>query len=171
MLILNFADDKETCEIIFATNIKKKINAPELQNTSQGTKHKGMHCIENYFPSDRNSHNQQCNNCKMYFMHGNNYSVHTQQCTIKLCVICNKTFTTQSNFKKHLRTCPPKRHMCPNCPKSYARKTDRDRHVRTHMPLQKTFVCHLCACEFLTGRQLQLHIEQIHSSLNYADTN
>ena len=52
----------------------------------------------------------------------------------------------------------------------FARKTtlesqDTDKHMKTHAPVRNIFTCHWCGCQCLTGKQLDLHIEQKHANL------
>ena len=37
--------------------------------------------------------------------------------------------------------------------------------MKTHAPIRNTFTCHWCAYQFLTGKQLELHIEQKHGDI------
>ena len=81
------------------------------------------------------------------------------------CLICKKTFFSDRTFQKHKCNCPPKRYPCPICKKDYSRKLDTDKHMKTHVPIRDTFTCHWCGCQCLTGKQLDLHIEQRHGNL------
>ena len=93
------------------------------------------------------------------------YKKHVQHCSKYKCNICKKTFLSKSTFQKHFRNCPPKRYPCRICHKDYSRKSDTDKHMKTHAAVQKPFTCHWCACQCLTGKQLQLHIEQKHGDV------
>ena len=44
----------------------------------------------------------------------------------------------------------------------YSQQSDVHKHMKTHAPIRSTFTCHWCACQLLTGKQLELHIEQKH---------
>ena len=90
---------------------------------------------------------------------------HMENCSKCKCVICKKTFFSDRTFQKHKRNCPPKRYPCPICKKDYSRKSDTDKHMKTHAPVRNTFTCHWCRCQCLTGKQLDLHIEQKHGNL------
>ena len=37
--------------------------------------------------------------------------------------------------------------------------------MKTHALIRETFTCHWCRCQCLTGKQLQLYIEQAHADL------
>ena len=37
--------------------------------------------------------------------------------------------------------------------------------MKTHAVIRQTFACHWCGCQCLTGKQLELHIEQAHPDL------
>ena len=37
--------------------------------------------------------------------------------------------------------------------------------MKTHTLIRETFTCHWCGCQCLTGKQLELHIEQVHADL------
>ena len=91
------------------------------------------------------------------------YRKHVQDCSKYKCKTCKKTFLSDSTFKKHLRNCPPKRYPCEICQKDYSRKCHTDKHMKTHATVPKPFICHWCGCQCLTGKQLELHIEQKHS--------
>ena len=71
----------------------------------------------------------------------------------------------QDAFNKHKHNCPPKRYPCKICEKDYSRQSDVHKHMKTHAPIRSTFTCHWCACQFLTGKQLELHIEQKHGDI------
>ena len=49
--------------------------------------------------------------------------------------------------------------------KDYSRQSDADKHMKTHALIRETFTCHWCGCQCLTGKQLQLYIEQAHADL------
>lgn len=103
-----------------------------------------------------------CDNCHVCFATDASYEKHIKLCSLYNCVICKKTFHSKETYDKHFRNCPPIRFPCTICSKTYSRKVDAERHIKKHVPVQKTFVCHWCACQCLTGRQLNLHIEQNH---------
>ena len=40
---------------------------------------------------------------------------------------------------------------------------DTDKHMKTHVPIRETFTCHWCGCQCMTGKHLEIHIEQVHA--------
>lgn len=103
-----------------------------------------------------------CTRCQQHIVGNQKYKDHTETCSTYKCVYCKKNFLSDENFQRHKRTCPPKRHSCQICQKNYSRKSDMLKHSKRHIPVQKTFVCHWCGCSCLTGRILEIHIEQKH---------
>jgi len=75
-----------------------------------------------------------CEKCHAKFNLFNNFNQHIVVCSNYSCLVCKKTFKSQENFKKHkIKNCPPKRFHCEKCPKSYARKSDCEKHKKTHV--------------------------------------
>ena len=93
------------------------------------------------------------------------YTNHVQTCSKYKCAKCNKTFYSEHAFNKHQCNCPPKRYPCKICEKHYSQQSDVHKHMKTHAPIRNTFTCHWCACQFLTGKHLELHIEQKHGNI------
>ena len=106
-----------------------------------------------------------CSRCTMSICGENTYRKHVGSCSKYKCTECNKTFLSDPSFQKHLRNCPPKRYPCRICKKDYSRQSDTDKHMKTHVPIRETFTCHWCGCQCLTGKQLEIHIEQVHADL------
>ena len=106
-----------------------------------------------------------CSRCLVCICGEVTYKKHMDNCSKYKCVICKKTFFSDRAFEKHKCNCPPKRYPCPICKKDYSRKSDTDKHMKTHLPIRNTFTCHWCGCQCLTGKQLDLHIEQKHGNL------
>ena len=106
-----------------------------------------------------------CSHCLICICGERMYRKHVEQCSKYKCTKCNKTFFSQTAFQKHLRNCPPKRYPCTICKKDYSRQSDTDKHMKTHAVIRETFTCHWCGCQCLTGKQLELHIEQVHPDL------
>ena len=106
-----------------------------------------------------------CSHCYMPICGKSAYNKHVESCSKYKCTKCKKTFFSDSSFQKHKRNCPPKRYPCTICKKDYSRQSDTDKHMKTHARMRETFTCHWCGCQCLTGKQLELHIEQLHSDL------
>lgn len=106
-----------------------------------------------------------CSRCLVCICGETTYKKHMENCSKYKCVVCKKTFFSEHTFKKHKRNCPPKRYPCPICKKEYSRQSDTNKHMKTHNPIRDTFTCHWCGCQCLTGKQLELHIEQKHGNL------
>ena len=98
-----------------------------------------------------------CSHCLVCIFGEVTYKKHMDNCSKYKCVICKKTFLSDRTFQKHKRNCPPKRYPCPICKKDYS--------MTTHLPIRNTFTCHWCGCQCVTGKQLDLHIEQKHGNL------
>ena len=98
-----------------------------------------------------------CSRCLVCICGEVTYKKHMDNCSKYKCVICKKTFLSHRTFQKHKRNCPSKRYPCPICKKDYS--------MTTHLPIRNTFTCHWCGCQCLTGKQLDLHIEQKHGNL------
>ena len=107
-----------------------------------------------------------CSQCSMPICGKTSYNKHVARCSKYNCTKCKKTFFSESSFKKHRRNCPPKRYPCAICKKDYSRQSNTDKHMKTHAVIRKTFTCHWCGCQCLTGKQLELHIGQAHSDLS-----
>ena len=107
-----------------------------------------------------------CSQCSIPICGRTPYNKHVASCSKYKCTKCNKTFFSESSFKKHRRNCPPKRYPCAICKKDYSRQSDTDKHMKTHTVIRKTFTCHWCGCQCLTSKQLELHIGQAHSDLS-----
>ena len=90
------------------------------------------------------------------------YTNHVKTFSKYKCAKCNKTFFSQHTFNKHQCNYPPKRYQCKICKKDYSLQSDVHKHIKTHAPIRNTFTCHWCVCQFLTGKHLELHIEQKH---------
>ena len=103
-----------------------------------------------------------CSHCLVCICGEVTYKKHMDNCSKYKCAICKKTFFSDRTFQKHKHNCPPKRYPCPICKKDYSRKSDTDKHMKTHVRIRETFTCHWCGCQCLTGKQLNLHIEQKH---------
>ena len=88
---------------------------------------------------------------------------HHHKSTCKHCKVCKKTFFHEENFVKHYRNCPPKRFPCKQCKKTFSRPSDMKKHEKIHSSQDRHFTCHWCGCACLTGKQLNIHIEQNHS--------
>ena len=86
---------------------------------------------------------------------------HVETCSKYKCAKCNKTLFSEHTFNKHQCNCPPKRYPCKICEKDYSQQSDVNKHMKTHVPIRNTFTCHWCACQFLTGKQLKLHMSKI----------
>ena len=93
------------------------------------------------------------------------YTNHVETCSKYKCAKCNKTLFSQHGFNNHRHNCPSKRYPCKICKKDYSQQSDVDKHMKTHAPIRNTFTCHWCTCQFLTGKQLDLHIEQRHGDV------
>ena len=106
-----------------------------------------------------------CLRCSMPICGESTYNKHVESCSKFKCTKCKKTFLSESSFKKHRRNCPPKRYPCTICKKDYSRQSDADKHIKIHTLVRETFTCHWCGCQCLTGKQLELHIEQVHRDL------
>ena len=106
-----------------------------------------------------------CSRCTMSICGENTYRKHVGSCSKYKCTECNKTFLSDPSFQKHLRNCPTKRYPCRICKKDYSRQSDTDKHMKTHVPIRETFTFHWCGCQCLTGKQLEIHIEQVHADL------
>ena len=106
-----------------------------------------------------------CSHCIMSICGENTYRKHVVSCSKYKCTKCNKTFLSDSSFQKHKLNCPPKRYPCSICKKDYSRQSDTDKHMKTHVPIMEIFTCHWCGCQCLTGKQLEIHIEQVHADL------
>jgi hypothetical protein len=83
---------------------------------------------------------------------------HEKLCNKKKCSVCQKTFWTAENYSRHLHNCPPKRYNCSFCLKSYSRKSDKEKHEKTHPKCQKKNICHFCGKVFLLTSLLDRHI-------------
>ena len=106
-----------------------------------------------------------CSHCLISICGEHSYRKHVESCSAYKCSKCKKTFFSDVSFKKHHRNCPPKRYPCRICKKDYSRQSDTDKHMKTHATVRETFTCHWCGCQCLTGKQLELHIEQVHADL------
>ena len=106
-----------------------------------------------------------CSHCTMLICGENTYRKHVGSCSKYKRTECNKTFLNDPSFQKHLHNCPPKRYPCRICKKDYSRQSDTDKHMKTHVTIRETFTCHWCGCQCLTGKQLDIHIEQVHVDL------
>ena len=103
-----------------------------------------------------------CSCCLVFICGEVTYKKHMDNCSKNKCIICKKTFFSDRTFQKHKCNCPLKRYPCPICKKDYSRKSDTDKHMKTHVPIRDTFTCHWCGCHCLNGKQIDLHIEQKH---------
>ena len=106
-----------------------------------------------------------CSRCTMSICGENTYRKHVGSCSKYKCTECNKTFLSNPSFQKYLCNCPPKRYPCKISKKDYSRQSDTDKHMKTHVPIRETFTCHWCGCQCLTGKQLEIHIDQVHLDL------
>jgi uncharacterized Zn-finger protein len=91
------------------------------------------------------------------------------------CSICNKTFSTNTNLQRHIKTVHEKikRFTCAHCPKSFYRKEHLQRHIaRCHTftndsttNSNRPFECDIdnCGKFFKTKRDLKLHQRRVHS--------
>ena len=72
-----------------------------------------------------------CRKCQACFLYPKDFTTHCEVCEKYLCNICKKVFLSAMTYKKHLKSnCPPKRHMCTCCKKTFSRKSDKDHHER-----------------------------------------
>ena len=106
-----------------------------------------------------------CSHCLMSICGEYTYRKHVGTCSKYKCAKCNKTFFSESSFQKHRCNCPPKRYPCSICKKDYLRQSDTDKHMKKHVAIRETFTCHWCGCQCLTGKQLEMHVEQVHPDL------
>ena len=106
-----------------------------------------------------------CQNCHVCITNHVKFMKHKKECSKYKCLKCKKTFYSEQTFNKHHHNCPPKRYPCPICKKTYSRQSDTNKHVKKHASVRSTFTCHWCACQCLTGKQLELHINEMHSNI------
>ena len=101
-----------------------------------------------------------CENCNATDRGVGNYNSHKNICMKVIFLLARKKKPNISSdvFNKHLPRCAPKCFPCTICHKRFSLENqDTNNHEKTHQ-VQKTFLCHLCACQFLTGKQLNMHI-------------
>ena len=143
-------------------------NEDKMHDKTSASANKGINeklSVQTKLPFKHSKQVYTCSRCLVCICGEVIYKKHMENCSKYKCVICKKTFFSDRTFQKHKCNCSPKRYPCPICKKDYSRQSDTDKHMKTHAPVRNTFTCHWCGCQCLTGKQLDLHIEQKHGNL------
>ena len=79
------------------------------------------------------------------------------------CNICDATFKTNQNLKKHIRSVHEgKRFKCKSCDASFTQKDSLSRHVTSVHEGKKPFKCNICDANFTQKGNLNGHISLVH---------
>lgn len=103
----------------------------------------------------------QCNICEKWFSKRyhmkNHMTIHTMVKSFG-CTLCSNTYTNQGNLDRHIRVFhhKEKRHVCPECGKSFSQTTILRQHMSIHTSERK-FTCDICQKKFKTEAYLILH--------------
>ena len=134
-------------------------NEDKMHDKRSASANKGINeklSVQTKLPFKHSKQVYTCSRCLVCICGEVTYKKHMNNCSKYTCVICKKTFFSDSTFKNINVTA---------LQKDYSRKSDTDKHMKTHLPIRNTFTCHWCGCQCLTGKQLDLHIEQKHGNL------
>lgn len=125
----------------------------------------------------------QCKKCHKFFQNQNNlqlhYVTHTRKQTTHTCDDCGKTFTTRSNYNRHMREIhnvilnsdtrkervqsQDGPYECDLCSKLFKNKRALTEHVaRVHLKIA-THVCNICDKSFCQRKYLKKHMEKYHA--------
>ena len=80
------------------------------------------------------------------------------------CPLCQKKFKTQYALSDHIESHRQKTYECTMRGCKYSAKTLRSwqLHVKTHLPDQLEYCCHICDKRYSTGTELTAHLKKTH---------
>ena len=89
-------------------------------------------------------------------------SYHVVHKSIK-CNICDATFKTNQNLKKHIRSIHEgKSFKCKSCDATFTQKERLNRHVALNHEGEKPFKCNICDASFTQKGKMNGHIAEVH---------
>jgi predicted RNA-binding Zn-ribbon protein involved in translation (DUF1610 family) len=92
-------------------------------------------------------------------------SAATEETKMYQCPLCDHVSKRKYNLSTHIKThdkARVKEFDCPNCPKSFDRRHDRDRHLATVHRGERSYSCDHCTTHFSRRDALNRHLVQKH---------
>lgn len=82
------------------------------------------------------------------------------------CSSCNRNFSQEKYYKRHMDVVHNQKFKCKNCEKSYSNKYELTRHNCTVQPNRReVFICEVCKKKFIHQRYLKKHLLRNHKNI------